>query len=100
MKKSKLKVIAITCYSCLDTVFSRTGHDFRRCSCASVAIDGGFTGYTKVVGDPGMFKYEIIEIKQTQAELHNDWNKRIDKYGIIKDDKAHGNSKPKKSRRD
>lgn len=99
MKKSKLQVLAITCYSCLDTVFSRAGHDFRRCSCNSVAIDGGFTGYTRTIGDPGSFKYETIEIEQTRAELYDDYNKRIDKFGIIKDDDCDGNSKSKKPRR-
>lgn len=81
-----MKVSAITCEKCLDTVYSRARHDFRSCTCGAVSIDGG-PAYTKICypGDttpPKIFDLDIGEI--TAADLYNDWNKRIDKYGIIK----------------
>lgn len=74
-----LTVTTYTCKSCGDTVYSRTRHDFRRCSCGDVAIDGGFE-YTRFIGDgvPG-----VLEIPYTKKELYDDWNKRCEGYGLI-----------------
>lgn len=82
-------VSAITCRNCGDTVFSRAIHDFRTCSCfknefnnKGVAIDGGFD-YIRLCGDIDA-KLISIDIDVTKEELYDDWNKRIDKFGIIK----------------
>ena len=48
----------IKCKECGDELFSYHRHDFKWCSCKSVAIDGG-DDYMKVVGDPN--KVEDIE---------------------------------------
>jgi len=78
-----MKVAAIKCESCGDTIYSRTRHDMRYCSCGSVAIDGG-RDYTKV-----SFKTEIppktfeIEIDATEKQLYDDWNNRENKFGRI-----------------
>ena len=82
-----LRVSAIKCKHCKDTIFSRCRHDFRWCSCEKVAIDGGFD-YIKVTGDGE--DYEMVnnfEIEYvSKEELYDDWNSYRDKYGLIKDD--------------
>lgn len=80
-----MKANAIKCPKCKDVLFSRTRHDFRWCSCGSVAVDGGFN-YMKV-----SFKDECpqsleIEVNESKEELHKDWSSGSDKYGIIKED--------------
>ena len=77
-------VIAIRCPKCKDAVYSRAGHDYRSCTCGSVAIDGGFSGYTRITGFIEGGKTIDVEVKATQRELYDDWNKRIDKFGLIK----------------
>lgn len=77
-----MKVNAIKCLDCGDTVFSRARHDFRWCSCKKCAIDGGFE-YTKInfIIPPEQVE---IEIEQTKKELYDDWNYSINKFGLIK----------------
>lgn len=41
----------IKCKKCGDELFSYHRHDFKWCSCKSVAIDGG-NDYIKIVGNP------------------------------------------------
>jgi hypothetical protein len=45
-----LTVAGIICRKCGDVIWSRHRHDFRWCSCKTVAIDGG-RDYTKIVGE-------------------------------------------------
>lgn len=56
----KKRVIGIRCKKCGDTIQSKHRHDFVRCSCKAVAIDGG-TEYTKVLWPTG------------KQEDHFDW---------------------------
>ena len=79
-----MKVNAIQCNSCKDIIYSRTRHDYHWCSCKSCAIDGGFD-YVKIIGDGNSFKSIEIEIDKTKQELYEDWNKSINKCGIIKE---------------
>jgi len=78
-----MKVRAIKCKKCGDTVFSRARHDFHWCSCESIFIDGGFD-YMRFGGEPENIEQVDIEIDATMGELYNDWNKNIDKFGIVK----------------
>jgi len=78
------KVNVILCNKCGDKIYSRARHDFRWCSCKSVAVDGGFD-YLKICGDLENVTKLTVEIPQTKKELFNDWNYRFDKYGVIKD---------------
>jgi len=78
-------VNAITCPRCGDTIYSRTRHDYRSCSCNEVAIDGGFD-YVKITYDPNMPEPPgtfSLEVFATRRELYLDWNTGADKYGII-----------------
>ena len=83
--KSYIMVSAITCPSCKDTIYSRATHDFRSCSCGKYSIDGGFD-YFKCSYDPSlpMPVPETIRVYTTRMALYNDWNKNINKYGLIK----------------
>jgi hypothetical protein len=80
-----MKLKAIHCLSCNDTVYSRAQHDFRWCSCGSINADGGRT-YFKYGTIPGA-TFDIVEIDVSISldELYDDWNSMIDNYGIIKD---------------
>lgn len=78
-----MKINAIQCDKCGDIVYSRARHDMRWCNCGEIAIDGGFD-YTKISYIASSPKRVEIEVNATKAELYNDWNNRIDDYGLIK----------------
>jgi hypothetical protein len=50
------------CAICLDVIQSRWRHDFSRCNCGAIAIDGG-SDYTKCVGNPENFIWDFEEQK-------------------------------------
>jgi len=79
-----MKINAVQCYKCGDIIFSRARHDFRRCTCGEIFIDGGFDLVR--VGGMEIEKIKSIQIKisATKKELYNDWSKRKDMFGIIK----------------
>lgn len=80
-----MKVTALKCNNCGDTIYSRARHDFRWCSCKSCAIDGGQNDYIKTTGNPGTYELIDIEVKGiTLQTMFQDWNKSIDKLGLIK----------------
>jgi len=61
-------------------IYSRARHDFRYCTCGKCAVDGG-RDYTKVVGDGSILEINILA---SEKVLYNDWNKQINKFGLIK----------------
>ena len=84
-----MKIKALKCPVCEDLIFSRALHDYRSCSCGAIAIDGGLTPYNKITWDgdkvdPTKLEWIEIKIKESKKEIYNDWNKRIDKLGLIK----------------
>jgi hypothetical protein len=79
-----MKVRAVVCSKCKDTIYSRARHDFRWCSCGKTFVDGGMD-YIRFGGEP-METLPEIEVNATQEELFKDWNKGTDKYGIIKNE--------------
>ncbi len=77
------EVDAIKCKKCGDKIYSRARHDFRWCSCKSVAVDGGFM-YTKICGDMKDIMFlGLVSVPYTKQELYDDWNKSIDKLGKL-----------------
>lgn len=80
-----MKVNAIKCPKCGDTIYSRSRHDMHWCSCKNIAIDGG-GDYVKIsfkeAPAPEVFK---IDVNATPKELYDDWNKGKDKFGTIKE---------------
>ena len=85
-KKEKLKIKTIKCPTCKDVIFSRARHDFHYCSCGTIFVDGGFD-YLRYGGNDGAIfvdvKFMNLELDVTKEELNDDWNKRINKFGII-----------------
>ena len=45
----------IRCKKCGDVIESKTVHDFKRCKCGAVAVDGG-KEYLRRLGDPEDFE--------------------------------------------
>ena len=78
-----MKITALKCLVCGSIVYSRARHDFHWCPCKSVAIDGGQVDYIKVNGNFEDYEMITIEVDVTLKELYNDWNKEINKYGLI-----------------
>lgn len=80
----KVKVTAIRCRICRDIIYSRARHDFRKCSCGAVSIDGGFD-YTHIGYErQPVPKAFVMWVQTTKEKLYDDWNNRIDLYGRLK----------------
>ncbi len=77
-----MKINALQCWDCGDTIFSRALHDFRYCSCQAIFVDGGFDEYRRMGGDIDSFRNVPIEVDATKEELFQDWNKETHKYGL------------------
>ena len=86
--KEKLKVKAIKCPKCEDVIYSRARHDFHYCNCGAIFVDGGFDylRYGEGSNNESFDKIENInlELDVTKEKLFDDWNKGINKFGIIK----------------
>jgi len=82
--KKYIFVKAIICPSCDDTIFSRARHDFIWCSCGNCGIDGGFEYVRTSWKTGGMPKHKRIKVLATRQQLYDDWNNRVDKFGLIK----------------
>lgn len=81
-----MKVKGIKCPYCKEIIYSRARHDFKRCSCGKIFIDGGRDyiryGSTKdIINDIEIYE---IELDVTEINLINDWNNYKKKYGCIK----------------
>lgn len=79
----KTRVSTIICPSCKVEMYSRARHDFHGCKCGTF-VDGGFDclryGWPNGFDKPtGRTRY----VAATRAELYDDWNKRINKFGFI-----------------
>ena len=83
--KEQTEVASIQCKNCKDIIYSRDHHDFRSCSCRDVSIDGGFN-YVKICFKSGeeVPKITKIMINASKKQLFDDWNKRKNKFGLIK----------------
>lgn len=54
----------VKCNKCGDTPWSGHRHDFRRCKCGNIAVDGG-DSYLRRVGSPTDCTEMSIEIEET-----------------------------------
>jgi hypothetical protein len=48
----------VMCANCLDVIQSEHRHDFKKCGCGVIAIDGG-SDYIKVVGNPADIIWDL-----------------------------------------
>ena len=99
-----MKITAVLCKKCGDMVYSRCTHDFRECSCGSVAVDGGFD-YLRIVGHSENYELfskiidgDVCKKNEIRLALYNDWNYKADKFGLIKRDKSEKTKKTKKDK--
>lgn len=85
----KTRVWTITCPNCKVEMYSRAHHDYRLCGCAAkMMVDGGFAGYVRYGSCPALFKkvkksFRYRFVNATRQELYDDWNKQVNKFGII-----------------
>lgn len=77
-----IKVNAIKCKECGDTIYSRARHDWRECSCKNSFVDGG-VDYLRYGGMASEAFQVEVDVKDAR-ELYDDWNFSRDKYGLIK----------------
>jgi len=78
-----MKITAVQCNVCGDIIWSRAQHDFHYCSCGSVAIDGGMTGYVRILGNNEDYEMYDLELDISEKEAYDDWNTRKNKLGTI-----------------
>ena len=69
------------CNSCHDIIFSRTLKDIRYCQCLALNVNNG-PFQPKSLTPLSQQAIVIIDINTTINELYNDWNCRIDNFGI------------------
>jgi hypothetical protein len=82
MKPKKTVVMTLECPKCGSLIFSRSRHDYRTCPCGEVSVDGGLD-YFRVAFKEKMPRTVKKLVPATKKELFDDWNLRIDKFGII-----------------
>lgn len=75
-----MKIHTVICPKCKEEIYSRAQHDFRKCSCGNIFIDGGFS-YSRIGFTDKEPDYSEREIDITEEELYNDWNQGQNKYG-------------------
>ena len=85
-----MKVNAVKCNNCRQTVYSRSRHDFRTCSCfrnevgsTGIAVDGGRDYFKFLHGDAATYEVVELDIRATDEVLYDDWNKGFDNYGVL-----------------
>jgi hypothetical protein len=84
--ENNIKVEAVVCPVCEDTIYSRARHDYHYCTCGAVGVDGG-REYTKISWDPkkcGVPEVIEIELPYTRTEIYQDWNQNANKLGTIR----------------
>lgn len=56
------------CLACGDIIESKYTHDYVRCSCGNLAVDGGFDYMKRSCKDLSQYE-EVLEIVNTKDEL-------------------------------
>ncbi len=82
-----MMVKAIQCPRCEYIIYSRARHDYRKCHCGAISVDGGFD-YLRICYDSQLISsiksLRSIEIEvKSKKELYDDWNLQQNKYGLI-----------------
>ena len=63
-KKTVVDVNKAQCRLCLDIVESKSGHDFRRCKCGEIFVDGGKNYIRRGASDLS----NVIELSEMHEE--------------------------------
>ena len=80
-----MKITARRCPNCKDVLYSRAQHDFRTCGCGDTSVDGG-PGVERTIYKKEIPENVELDVNVTKDQLYDDWNNRINKYGIVKDE--------------
>ena len=78
-----MTLTAVRCAQCTDIIFSRAIHDYRKCGCGKTYVWGGLKDLHhswRTAKPPITIK---IEVDISTRQLYDDWNHRIDKYGLL-----------------
>lgn len=78
-----MEVYALQCQDCGDIIYSRARHDFRNCTCGKIFVDGGFDYCRRGFTDKPP-KGVTKRIKASKQQMYDDWNNKVDKYGLIR----------------
>ena len=77
-----LLVHAIECPRCFDVIYSRARHDYRKCTCGEVAVDGGLD-YLRVAFGKKEPVAKDVWVLVSIKDLYDDYNRKVDKYGLM-----------------
>jgi len=78
-----LTIKAVECKECGDTIYSRTHHDFRQCTCGNISVDGGLKYFKYNANPSSLFKVKKVQVDATINELYEDYNSMEDRFGLI-----------------
>ena len=78
-----MKIKAARCNKCNVIIYSRARHDYIRCTCGSIAVDGGQTDYVRILGNPDDFELKTIELNVTIEELLDDYTSGRNELGKL-----------------
>jgi len=67
-----LSITGVRCNNCGDVIYSRHRHDYRECSCASVAVDGGIACERIIGGNYTVVMFQL-ERKFQLEDLEKDF---------------------------
>jgi hypothetical protein len=86
-----MEVKGIKCPICKEFIISRANHDFIRCGCGNLYIDGGFYATKENfhsfsrVGFKDSTNIEVgsIELDISEKDLYNFWNKESNTFSVF-----------------
>jgi hypothetical protein len=78
-----MKLKAVHCLSCDDVIYSRAQHDFRKCSCGCVNVNGGREYFKHGAIPNAEFHILEVDVDVSLDALYEDWNDMTDNYGIV-----------------
>jgi len=76
------------CPKCKQWIYSRARHDYKKCGCGELAVDGGHYDKDLWVAESiiGHINPETkkVTIETTKQKLYKDWNENINQLGELK----------------
>ena len=82
--EKEMKITARRCPNCKDVLYSRAHYDFRTCGCGDTSVDGG-PGVERTIYKKEIPENVELDVNATKDQLYDDWNNRINKYGIVRE---------------
>jgi len=79
-----MRVKAIRCLMCYETIFSRALDDFKRCSCGNITIDGGLNNTKISFMHKEYYEYINLYVESSKKKLYQDWKNHQDNFGTVR----------------